>query len=78
MNKNSSGSADMDRIRVATRKALEIFGESSSVALIFHLKSKYGINIEGDFSLAGLDAALSDLLGSGAQVILNTIRQQLA
>ena len=72
------GDPESKRLQKAIYAALDMLGENSSAALLFHLKDKYNIDIEsGDVTLEGLPPALAELLGPGADVIMATIRQNL-
>jgi hypothetical protein len=72
------GGPETWRLRKAVMDALDMLGENSSRALLFHLKSKHGIDVEsGKIALPDLQAALADLLGPGADVIMNAIRMNL-
>jgi hypothetical protein len=53
-------------------RALDILGESSKQALLYHLKEHYGIVLEdaSSFSLERLNVALQDLVGEAAEVIM--------
>lgn len=55
-------------------RALDILGESSKQALLYHLKEHYGIVLEdaSSFSLERLNVALQDLVGEAAEVIWGT------
>ena len=56
-----------------------MLGNNSSVALFSHLKDRCGIDINaGKVMLGDLHSTLSDLLGPGADVIMDAIRQNLA
>lgn len=58
--------------------ALDLLGDNSSRALLFHLKSRYGIDVQsGKVVLTDLQSALRELLGPGADVIMNAIRMNL-
>lgn len=63
----------------AIHDALAMLGDNSSVALLSHLKDRYGIDIDsGKVMLGDLHSALSDLPGPGADVVMDAIRQNLA
>ena len=65
------------RLQKAIYDALDMLGENSSKALLFHLKDNYNIDVEsGSVTLEGLKPALAELLGPGADVIMAAIRQQ--
>lgn len=72
------GSPEAARLRKAIHDALEMLGENSSQALLYHLKDRYNIDVEsGSIELDSLQSALTDLLGPGAEVIMGAIRQNL-
>lgn len=73
-----TGGSESRRLRKAIHAGLDMLGENSSAALLFHLKMKYNIDVEsGDVTLEGLKPALTDLLGPGADVIMAAIRLNL-
>jgi hypothetical protein len=59
--------------------ALDILGESSKQALLYHLKERYGIVPEdaSSFSLERLNVALQDLVGEAAEVIMWNMRMEM-
>lgn len=58
-------------------EALKIFGNDASEALLFHLKKRLpGLGQDGT-TLDDVESALNDLLGPGAQLLINTVRQIL-
>ena len=74
----SPGGPESRRLQKAIYDALDMFGENSNKALLFHLKDKYNIDIEsGNVVLEGLQSALAELLGPGADVIMAAIRRNL-
>ena len=75
---NKSTDNDVERLRNAIHKTTEILGNDARTALAFHLKEKYGVDIEGNnITLEKLESALSDLFGLGALAIINAVKQHL-
>ena len=72
------GGPESRRLQKAIYDALDMLGENSRKALLFHLKDKYNIDVgSGGVTLEGLKPALAELLGPGADVIMAAIRQHL-
>lgn len=61
----------------ALHEALNIFGKDASAALMFHLKKRLPDLEEDGTTLKDIESALYDLLGPGAQLLVNTVRQSL-
>jgi hypothetical protein len=61
-------------------KTLDILGESSKQALLYHLKERYGIVLEdaSSFSLERLNVALQDLVGEAVEVIMKNMRVEMS
>lgn len=58
-------------IVVALDKALNMLGQTSKKALLFHLKERYGISFDDNaFSVEQLFSALRDILGNGGASII--------
>ena len=61
----------------ALHQALNIFGNDASAALMFHLKRRLPGLEESGTTLKDIESALYDLLGQGAELLINTVRQSL-
>lgn len=68
---------DSDRLRKAVHEALKTLGDDGSIALMFHLKKRVPGLEQGRVTIEELESALTDLLGSGAQILLEDVRQRL-
>lgn len=66
------------RLLEALNETLKLFGPDASQALMFHLKRRLPALEQGRITLEELESALSDLLGAGAEVLANAVRQHLA
>lgn len=65
------------RIAEALQEALKLFGNDAGEALMFHLKKRLpGLGQDGTM-LEDVESALYDILGPGAQLLINTVRQVL-
>ena len=72
------GGPESRRLQKAIYDALDMLGENSRKALLFHLKDEYNIDVEsGSVTLEGLKPALAELLGPGGDVIMAAIMQHL-
>jgi hypothetical protein len=61
----------------ALQDALKIFGNDASEALMFHLKKRLPGLGQDDITVEDVESALYDILGPGAQLLVNTVRQVL-
>ncbi|MEO9363990.1 MAG: hypothetical protein ABI348_08830 [Nitrososphaera sp.] len=56
---------------------MSILGENTYEALRFHMRERYGIDLEHNPRLEDVESALSDLFGPSAEIITSQIRRRL-
>ena len=62
----------------ALEKSLDMLGESSKKALLFHLKHTFNIPLDTkNCSLEEIEGALRQILGEGASIVVSSINNHL-
>lgn len=61
----------------ALDRSLDMLGETSKKALLFHLAHTYKIPIENGCSLGEIEGALKEMLGEGASLVVASINSEL-
>lgn len=64
------------KIEKAFRKATKVFGDSVVQLLIYHLEEKYGVHIGSApcSSVEEIEAALTDVAGGAADILISRMR----
>lgn len=65
--------------RQALKHALRVFGENTYNLLVFHLEDRYKLIINGSpcSAVADIEAALTDMAGSSADLIISRMHSYL-
>lgn len=61
----------------AVYRSLDMLGEDSKKALIFHLKHTFKIPLDGKCSMTEVESALKQILGEGASLVIASINNEL-
>lgn len=61
----------------AVDRSLDLLGEPSKKALLFHLTHTYKIPLEGKCSVGDIESALKEILGEGALLVIASINNEL-
>jgi hypothetical protein len=71
-----NGADECTKIEVAFRKTMSIYGENTARVLLFQLEEKYDIRIGSTpcASLEEIEAALFDIAGVGADILISRMR----
>ncbi|HEX6561991.1 MAG TPA: hypothetical protein VFA15_01030 [Nitrososphaera sp.] len=68
---------DPEAMTAILKESMSILGENTYDALRFHMKERYGIDLEHNPRLEDLESALFDLFGPSAEIIMSQIRRRL-
>ncbi|MEW6604362.1 MAG: hypothetical protein AB1351_06690 [Thermoproteota archaeon] len=61
----------------AIDRSLDMLGEDSKKALLYHLTHTFKIPLEGNCSLEQIENALKQILGEGAAIVVASINNEL-
>jgi len=64
-------------LRISLERALSILGESSKQILMFYMAEHCGISFDRKCSLAEIESALKNILGSGSVIITKRMYKEL-
>lgn len=61
----------------AVDRSLDMLGEDSKKALLFHLTHTFKVPLEGKCSIDEIEGALRQILGEGASLVVASINNEL-
>ena len=61
----------------AIDRSLDMLGEPSKKAMLFHLTHTFKIPLEGKCSIGQIERALKEILGEGATLVIASINNEL-
>jgi len=61
----------------AIDRSLDMLGEPSKKAMLFHLAHTFKIPLEGKCSIREIESALKEILGEGASLVIASINNEL-